>query len=137
MRNGRIEFLFRRIPFPKDSETSDAFFRMHLPILAELLSHPQASKSTNPLPKVLEVMQYTEASCFPQKKRQITGATFMPLAQRRTQLRKLLKSRFDAFLREHSHSQDDIDEFHKHAKSLHSYSDNERRSTSKVILKQV
>ena len=126
-----------RISFPQESEASGAFIHMHLPILAKLLSHPQASKSTKPPQQVLEVMQYTEASCFPQKKRQITGATFMPLAQRRTQLRRFLKSTFDAFLREHSYSEVDIDAFHKRAKSLHSYSDSQRRSTSKVILKHV
>lgn len=61
-----------RIPFPKDSGATDAFIRMYLRIQAKVLSHSQASKFTKPPQEVLEVMQYTEASCFPQKKRQIT-----------------------------------------------------------------
>ena len=126
-----------RIPFPKGSDASNAFIRIHLPILAKTLQHPQASNPTKPPQQVIEVLQYAEVSCHPQKKRQITAATLMPLAQRRTQLLKLLRSTFTAFLHHQSYSKDDIAEFHAGAKSLHSYSDSQRRSTSKVILKHV
>lgn len=126
-----------RLSFPKGSDASDAFIRIHLPILAKTLQHPQASNPTKPPQQVIEVLQYAEASCHPQKKRQITAATLMPLAQRRTQLLKLLKSTFTSFLHHQSYSEDDIAEFHVDAKSLHSYSDSQTRSTSKVILKHV
>lgn len=74
---------------------------------------------------------------FPRRSARSQKKTIMPLAQRRTQLRKILKWRSDTFLREYSFIKDDINELHKHVKSLRSYSEKQRRITSKVILKHL
>lgn len=108
-------------------------YSMHLPILAKLASAD--FKSNKPPQQVLQVMHYTEAPCFPQKMRQIIGSNSHASSTVPSSNTQISQIEFDAFLPESSFSEDDINESHKHAKSLHSYSDKQRCRGSKMILK--
>ena len=125
------------ISIPKKREAALAFIGVHLPILSRLLRHPQASHITRPPERIVEILQYAEACCLPQKKRHIVRATVMPLCQRRTELRKCLQSILNNFLQNKSYTKKEVANFRNAAGALHSYTDRERRDTLKVLLKQV
>ena len=125
------------ISFPKKADGALAFMDVHLPTLSKLLRHQHASYITRPPEQIIEILKYAETCSLPQKKRHIARALIVPLCQRRTELRKFLKSVIDTFLQRKSYNKDDIADFHRAAKSLHSYIDKERRETSKVLLKEI
>ena len=118
-------------------QESRNFLPVHLPLLFKLLDHQNAKTSTRPPDHVIELLQHAEASCHPQKKRHISRTILLPLLQRRTHLRNLLRSTINAFLTRKSYTKKEIAAFHSGASSLHSNLDSNQRNTGKVILRQV
>lgn len=123
-------------PFEYDQKM-DHFLHLHLPILSKVLQHPSAQDQSAPPESILFLLQYAEASCLPQKKRQILRKALLPLLHRRTQLLHILRSTISAFLAHKSYTKKAISTFHATARSLHSNIDSNKRYTGKVILRQV
>ena len=121
----------------EDDRKMDHFLHLHLPILSKVLQHPSAQHQSAPPEPILFLLQYAEASCLPQKKRQILRKTLFPLLHRRTQLLHTLRATISAFLAHRSYTKKAISTFHATARSLHSNIGSNKRHTGKVILRQV
>ena len=109
------------------------FLRIHLPILAELVQHQQASIDAKTPEYVVELLEYVEASCLPHRKRHIAHAILVPLFQRRRLLRKLIKSVINDLLKRNTHNERGLADFHSRAEARHSYFRSNPRDTSKGI----
>ena len=122
-----------KISLPKKASDSERWMRLHIPTLATLLQHPQANKPDTLPRQIVELLQYTVASCRAQKKRHIVRAALMPTGQRRDQLRKFLVHKIDSLLSQKTFSKRDISKFHSEAKDLHSLLHSNKRNTHNVI----
>jgi hypothetical protein len=111
--------------------------RLHFPTLAVLLSHPTSSTPGRPPENILIILQYSLASTFPQKKRDVATSTIVPFGHRRAHIRKYLTRLYNTYLTHRGYSSEDLKAFHTSTKSLHSIFNPEKRNTSKVITQRV
>lgn len=136
------------LPLAKEKHDTRSFLCLHLPILAALLYHPAATATGGgPLPsRMVSLLHHIEASCLPQKKREIAAGT-VGTCRRRSKLQKMVKGAINGLLMNQNFG--DIiatnadgstlaaqAQFHRDAKAVHSYRDREKRNTHTVIVKR-
>lgn len=119
-------------------ENTKEILSLHIPTLALLLKHPQAS-STAAIPgSILELLGYALACARPQKKRHVVRSGLIPIAQRRRRLHKFLLYNFDTLLTTHkAYTSEMLQAFHTKAKGYHSCTDASKRNTSAIITKRI
>lgn len=101
-----------QVPEPSNVEESKNYMRLHFPILATLLQYRKALTEFKPPEPIVEVLQSAEASCQPQKKRQIAQAILIRPWQRRSQLREFIVRMIDELLIRKQFTTEEIKEFH-------------------------
>lgn len=106
-----------QVPPPSDVEESKNYMRVHFPILATLLHYRKAMTEFKPPEPIVEVLHSAEASCLPQKKRQIAQAILIRLWQRRSQLRDFIVHMIDELLMRKQFTTEEIKEFHSQSRA--------------------
>lgn len=104
-----------QVPQPSNSvEESKNYMRLHLPILATLLQYRKAKTEFKPPEPIVEILHSVEASCLPQRKRQIAQEI---LIRRRSQLRDFIIRMIDEVLIRKQFNTEEIKEFHFQARA--------------------
>lgn len=104
-----------QIPQPSSNnvEESKNYMRLHLPILTTLLQYRKAETKFKPPEPIVEILHSAEASCLPQKKREISQEVLIiGLWQRRSQLRDFIIRMTDELLMRKQFTKQEIKDFH-------------------------
>lgn len=125
-----------KVPESNNVEDSKSYMRLHFPILATLFQYRKANTEFKPPEQIVEVLHYAEASCLPQKKRQIAQAILVRICQRRSQLRDFIVHMIDELLMRKQFTTQEIKEFHYQTRKIHSKIDRNKRNTEDAIIQR-
>lgn len=124
-----------QVPQPSNNvEESKDYMRLHFPSLATLLQYRKAKTEFKPPEPIVEILHSVEASCLPQKKRQIAKEI---LIRRRSQLRGFIVRMIDELLIRKKFNTQEIKEFHFQARAKTKIDQKKRnRNTDEVIVQR-